>query len=591
MSPGMLPWYLRDTARLEHERRAVAGLETGADWLVGCEWSWDDGLGITAVLRVSDRDYQLRLTYPALFPSVPPVVRPVGEEQRLSGHQYGGSDGPLCLEWGPDNWHPGLTAADMLQSAHDLLAAERPAQHTQGWERMDAPSRHHLTPGQSLRGESLRWYASDALLQFLAGCSPSSRGPLHTSLQNLKSSYACLVHRLEAATGDVLWSDRSIPAELPGGSPRQTGVWIRTELEPGLITTVKTLDALRSMLRSAGENVGMLDGGALPGLMLRSVLIMDRSESACLYLVTEDGEFLSCMPVMSESTGGTQRAPDLPALANRSAAIVGLGSAGSKIALSLARMGVGRFYLVDHDVLLPGNLRRHALDWQSVTQHKADAVARAVRFIDPLITVETSKIHLTGQESNAAVGAVLSDLAHCDVLVDATAEPRVFNLLSATAEASARPLVWLEVFAGGIGGLVARSRPGADPTPQDMRAAFHHFCTLNPAPEALRAATRYVTDAGVGEPIAATDPDVGVIAHHTARLIADTLHPSAESVFPHSLYLVGLKRSWVFEAPFATIPIDLGAIPRSAATPRVDATFSPDALQFLTSLLPREGSS
>ncbi|MEI2768746.1 MAG: ThiF family adenylyltransferase, partial [Nitrosomonas sp.] len=46
--------------------------------------------------------------------------------------------------------------------------------------------------------------------------------------------------------------------------------------------------------------------------------------------------------------------------------IVGLGSIGSKIAVSLARSGMRRFLLVDDDYLVPGNLVRHELSWAFV---------------------------------------------------------------------------------------------------------------------------------------------------------------------------------------------------------------------------------
>ena len=62
-----------------------------------------------------------------------------------------------------------------------------------------------------------------------------------------------------------------------------------------------------------------------------------------------------------------ETAPRLPAeyagLAPVRVGIVGLGSLGSKIAVSLARSGLRRFLLVDDDVLLPENICRHELSW------------------------------------------------------------------------------------------------------------------------------------------------------------------------------------------------------------------------------------
>ena len=60
-------------------------------------------------------------------------------------------------------------------------------------------------------------------------------------------------------------------------------------------------------------------------------------------------------------------------------------------------------------------------------------------------------------------------------------------------------------------------------------------------------------------PLIADDADVTVIASHCSRLAIDTLIGRAPSLFPHSVYLLGLASSWIFNAPFDTYPIDVGA--------------------------------
>src|SRR5271167_1572646 len=59
-------------------------------------------------------------------------------------------------------------------------------------------------------------------------------------------------------------------------------------------------------------------------------------------------------------------------LAGRNVGIVGCGSLGSKVAVMLARAGVGRVLLVDDDIVFPDNFVRHDLDWRDVGIHKAD---------------------------------------------------------------------------------------------------------------------------------------------------------------------------------------------------------------------------
>ena len=266
---------------------------------------------------------------------------------------------------------------------------------------------------------------------------------------------------------------------------------------------------------------------------------------------------------------------------------MGLGSAGSKIALTLARMGARKFYLVDHDILLPENLVRHALDWQAVGEHKVDATASALRQLAADMEVSVSRAHLTGQESNALVSTVLQRVGECDLIIDATANARVFNLLAAVSDAAEKPLVWLEIYAGGIGGLIARSRHGLDPSPQTMRSVFLGYCAEQPPPP-QQAERDYSTQDADGNVLTATDADVSIIAHHAARLAVDTVLAPNASRYPFSMYLIGLAEAWVFEAPFATIPIDTGSFLEVAPRQPDVETVGCDNAQFLVALLEKQ---
>ena len=54
--------------------------------------------------------------------------------------------------------------------------------------------------------------------------------------------------------------------------------------------------------------------------------------------------------------------------------LVGLGAMGSKISNHLSRCGYNRQYMIDHDILLPHNIIRHALFYDSVGKNKANAI-------------------------------------------------------------------------------------------------------------------------------------------------------------------------------------------------------------------------
>lgn len=76
-------------------------------------------------------------------------------------------------------------------------------------------------------------------------------------------------------------------------------------------------------------------------------------------------------------------ADNLALLSQKRVGIVGLGSGGGAVALSLAMSGVGHFVLVDDDVLDAGNVVRHVADLRDVGRNKAAVVADLIRYRNP----------------------------------------------------------------------------------------------------------------------------------------------------------------------------------------------------------------
>jgi hypothetical protein len=102
--------------------------------------------------------------------------------------------------------------------------------------------------------------------------------------------------------------------------------------------------------------------------------------------------------------------------------------------------------------------------------------------------------------------------------------------------------------------MIARARPGRDPNPLAVRDAYHaHLATLPDAP--LRNAAGY--DGNEEQPLVAYDSDVGLVATALTRLAIDTALSRDSSIFPYSVYLLGMRREWIFEAPFDTRPVDV----------------------------------
>ena len=81
-------------------------------------------------------------------------------------------------------------------------------------------------------------------------------------------------------------------------------------------------------------------------------------------------------------------ADNLDRLAEKTVGVVGLGSGGGFVALSLAMSGLSRFTLVDKDALESGNVSRHVADLRYVGQNKAAAVADLIRQRNPDAQIE-----------------------------------------------------------------------------------------------------------------------------------------------------------------------------------------------------------
>ncbi len=254
--------------------------------------------------------------------------------------------------------------------------------------------------------------------------------------------------------------------------------------------------------------------------------------------------------------------------------------------MQLARVGVGKFVLVDGDILAVGNLVRNELDWRAVGMHKSQALAARVNEVNADCEVLTRTTVLGGQESGGSTATTMEYIADCDLIIDATADPAVFNLCSAIARRAKKSLCWAQVFGGGAGGIVVRLRPDIDPTPLETRRRIEAwYATQGVEWPDEPAAQPYAGGAELGVPLIADDADVTVIAAHLSRFATDLLARPEATIFPYSAYLIGLSGRWLFTAPFDVRPIDLG--PTDGWSMEVQDGDAEAFKEFFADLLPK----
>lgn len=86
-------------------------------------------------------------------------------------------------------------------------------------------------------------------------------------------------------------------------------------------------------------------------------------------------------------------------LINSRVAIAGLGGLGSNVAIALARAGIGKLFLVDHDTVDITNLNRQQYFTEDIGKKKTEALSAIIRKINPVIKLEAADTYVT--EENA----------------------------------------------------------------------------------------------------------------------------------------------------------------------------------------------
>lgn len=546
-------------ARMAREQMLLAQL-AGEGWFSMDGWSAvDERLDLRFSLTVVDKQYAGVLVYPSAFPDVPCYIRPQRAGETWSRHQYGGS-GVLCLERGPDNWDQAVTGVDMVRSAYLLLATERMRQLV-SWPEPVA-DRHTETHGQTLRFDPDRLVLTKGFFEALAAAgAPHPGAPVRVEAVVWFLGKQMVVVPLALGEPQAVVPDVPVDVLRAELLPR-SGLLVSGKLDAA--APLATADALRDALQEAWPWPEVMPQGTEllcvlgPTNKLRAFLVKGGDTPALLELKVVDyrGETPERQPARFAELGSLK------------VAMLGVGSVGGKVAASLCRAGVRRFILVDDDVLGPENLVRNELTWRDVAFDKVEGVRRQLRLIAPDVEVEVFRQRLAGQENPHIAAEVAAELQQADLVVDATASAPAFLSAAALCKRAGVRMVWGELFAGGGGCMIARSRPGLDADPLAIRNhIFGVLAGMAPVPKMMDAG-RYAGSVD-GETFIASDADVSALAAAMSQFALDTLCCGTASDYPYAAYLLGFRKFWEFKQPFETVPIDCsGALaPPSAATP------------------------
>jgi molybdopterin/thiamine biosynthesis adenylyltransferase/ubiquitin-protein ligase len=525
-------WWLSDFSRVGDEKAAVEQLCAAEDWCTLTHWTVNEyRFAAEAVISAHGVEYPVRLVYPDQYPSVPAWVEPQDKTVRWSNHQYG-DGGPLCLELRPDNWNPGATGAHLLRSAYNLLRTENPLGEG-AKERV--VSAHRISNIQSYD-----WDQEPVLIG--AGC-----------LERLKSGISRGVSALRWQAEDDVWPilvfdvvDRAQPQHPPSFD---FGTF-RFEL-PVVIGRGEPPSRRIDRVALATALGIQLDPEIYKGALV--TLAVGSDDVVPFHSPDDSSAYRRKLIVLSDQSG--MRSGRLAS--EKTVAIVGLGSVGSKVAEMLLRSGVHRFLLVDGDVMLPANLERHTLDWRDVGFRKANAVKRRLRQIVPGAAVDVVAANLNWQRSAHTHSDEIERITKCDLIVDATGDVPTALLLGAIAVENNKPFVSAQVFEGGLGCVLARSIPGRDPTYSQVRMAYLAYCEGQDVEPPQSGQRTYETLDEAGQPLVADDAAVSIAAANASRIVLDILDDSVGENATAWL-LLGFRTGWLFSKHGSSIGLDVG---------------------------------
>ena len=148
------------------------------------------------------------------------------------------------------------------------------------------------------------------------------------------------------------------------------------------------------------------------------------------------------MSVLSEGLTRYWKPEHLTALASIRVGIAGAGGLGSNVAVLLARSGVRRLLIVDHDRVDASNLNRQCYWPEDVGRPKVEALCDRLIALDPELALNVSRETITAETA----GLIFRD---CAIVVEALDGAKIKVSLCASLLAQG----FYVVAASGIGGF------------------------------------------------------------------------------------------------------------------------------------------
>lgn len=299
-------------------------------------------------MTVHDRVYKARMGYPTVFPNAPLYIRPRDPSERWSNHQFG-SGGSLCLQWRADNWNSEVTGADIIRSAYELMHTEN-IPVTPGV----VPSDHRITEGQRARNSYYRSIVTNDALSVIKGLQDQVKVEFKTSSLFSDAGQVAFITNIKTAE-DNAYVVGDIPVGITGFSSlfsiEEKG-WLLKSDSFDVLHAIESVDELIKVISETGLDISdiAVRNEETQKYEKRMIVLYGNKTGAIrqFSIVSYSDNPLKEYKVIFPPPSDEIRLPEeQKKLHELKVGIIGLGSMGSKIALSLARSGIRKFVVVD----------------------------------------------------------------------------------------------------------------------------------------------------------------------------------------------------------------------------------------------------
>jgi molybdopterin/thiamine biosynthesis adenylyltransferase len=221
------------------------------------------------------------------------------------------------------------------------------------------------------------------------------------------------------------------------------------------------------------------------------------------------------MDIFSRNTGILES----DTMLKKGAVIIGCGSVGSLVALELARAGVGRFFLIDMDIMSYHNICRHQCGVRDVGKFKTTAVKERILQINP-----TAEVHTENKMIQEIALGEFEKFCNEDCIMVGCADNREGDLYADAmiAKPYKMPFVSIGCWERAFAGEVFYCLPEGMPAYSDFVAALGESSGRTTANTHL-----YMGEVGTFEP--GISVDINFVTTIAVKLILDLLNRNNEN--------------------------------------------------------------